>query len=67
MRITRKRFEAAVGRPPEDDDIARCNCPFAGMVGHSMCGWNQTLNMPNFMVSPEEAARDFAMNNNVVK
>lgn len=45
-------FEAATGMAPEQDDLERCNCPLAGQIGHLMCGWDDTRNMPNFIPSP---------------
>lgn len=45
-------FEHYVGCPPEDDDLERCNCRFAGALGHQFCGWNDEKNLPQFMVGP---------------
>jgi hypothetical protein len=48
--ITREQFTDAVGRDPEHDDLDRCNCPLWGTPGHYSCGWNVTVNKPQFMV-----------------
>ena len=39
--ITAKMFEEATGCIPINDDLERCNCPLAGDIGHSTCGWNK--------------------------
>lgn len=33
-----QEFAAAVGHPPELDDLERANCPHAGTAGHNGCG-----------------------------
>lgn len=33
-----QEFEAAVGRPPELDDLERANCQDAGKPAHTGCG-----------------------------
>lgn len=48
MRVTAEQFEKATGRPPQDDDLDRCNCPNAGEIGHLLCGWDDHLNLPAF-------------------
>lgn len=45
-------FKEATGSDPKDDDLARCNCPKAGEIGHQWCGWNSVKNMPVFIVGP---------------
>ena len=47
--ITAAQFEAAVGYPPEDDDLVRCNCPEAGAEMHWSCGWCEVHNKPVFV------------------
>jgi hypothetical protein len=47
-RITAKYFKEATGMKPEQDDLERCNCPKAGEITHSMCGWDWRLNLPKF-------------------
>lgn len=47
--ITTRRFTEIVGRPPIQDDLARCNCEQVGMPGHFSCGWDTILNVPFFM------------------
>lgn len=47
--ITREHFIAATGYEPEQDDLERSNCPLAGQIAHSQCGWDYTLNLPEFM------------------
>jgi hypothetical protein len=47
--MTAERFFQLTGNHPIQDDLERCNCPLAGILGHSSCGlcphgW------PNFMV-----------------
>lgn len=49
-KITVERFTQAVGRPPQDDDMDRCNCDFVGVTGHGSCGWDEEQNLPRFMV-----------------
>lgn len=48
MEITEAIFTKATGRPPEQDDLERCNCKGAGTFGHSMCGWCETHGQPVF-------------------
>lgn len=50
--ITKEIFEYYVGRPPENDDLERCNCPLANSWGHTSCGWSKTSNLPRFIVGP---------------
>lgn len=52
--ISEADFAAAVGRPPQDDDLERCNCDRAGQIGHTQCGWNEKLNLPVFIASALE-------------
>lgn len=52
MQITREKFIEATGREPEQDDLDRANCPKAGEIGHFCCGWNRTLNKPQFDIGP---------------
>jgi len=47
--ITREQFIKAVGCEPEQDDLDRCNCPLAGQPEHSLCGWDDELNLPRFI------------------
>jgi hypothetical protein len=47
--ITAEKFEAAVGCAPEQDDLDRCNCTKVGEIGHKLCGWDHTRNMPRFI------------------
>ena len=50
MTITPQMFEEATGRPPENDDIERVNCPDAGSDGHLGCGWHVERNAPMYAV-----------------
>lgn len=50
--ITREKFIAATGREPEQDDLERCNCRFAGDIMHRFCGWNEAHDKPQFEVGP---------------
>ena len=50
--ITREKFIEATGREPEQDDLERVNCPYAGGLMHSCCGWNDLLDCPQFEVEP---------------
>jgi len=52
--ITAEQFEAAVGQPPKDDDLERCNCPKAGQHRHMNCGWNHEKRLPVFMAGAEK-------------
>jgi hypothetical protein len=36
--MTEAEFIAAVGSPPEQDDLERANCPLAGRMNHHGCG-----------------------------
>ncbi len=51
MKITAEQFEAAVGHPPQDDDLERSNCPDAGSLMHQSCGWDHERNLPEFIAS----------------
>lgn len=51
--ITPEKFIAATGFEPQHDDLDRCNCPYAGSMGHLSCGWNRYLNKPQFMIGPQ--------------
>ena len=52
MKITKKKFTAATGSEPKDDDLERSNCPMAGQTGHYFCGWNAEKDLPRFMTEP---------------
>lgn len=47
-RITAKKFKAATGVDPDQDDLERCNCREAGSLLHQFCGWDHARNLPNF-------------------
>lgn len=47
--ITKEYFTEKVGRPPENDDLERCNCKDAGKLGHYACGWCKKCDLPVFM------------------
>jgi hypothetical protein len=47
--ITPEYFRVCTGRAPEQDDLARCNCTTAGLLGHTSCGWCAECNKPRFM------------------
>jgi hypothetical protein len=47
--ITAEQYEAAVGHPPEQDDLERSNCDKAGQIGHECCGWDHERNLPEFI------------------
>jgi len=46
--IDAKKFQEATGRPPEQDDLERCNCDQEGQIGHLCCGWCPDCDMPRF-------------------
>ena len=46
--MTEAEFREKTGRDPENDDLERVNCPFAGSTMHSMCGWCQEHDKPRF-------------------
>jgi len=46
---TDKDFKEATGEDWQHDDLERCNCLKAGMVGHHACGWCEKCNGPRFM------------------
>jgi hypothetical protein len=56
--ITREHFIDATGRDPVNDDLDRCNCPYAGQMGHFLCGWDSGLELPVFMAVTIWANRD---------
>ena len=47
--ITAEMFRLAVGRDPEQDDLDRCNCPQAGEIAHTGCGWDHEAGLPRFI------------------
>lgn len=47
--ITAEKFKAVVGEEPQQDDLPRCNCDFAGQDGHTTCGWCEACDKPRFM------------------
>lgn len=49
MTITAEHFEQRTGHPPKNDDLERANCPRAGEVGHTCCGWDTAADLPEFM------------------
>ena len=51
--ITEEYFTKSTGCNPIDDDLERCNCPLAGDIGHSTCGWNKENNKPQFYIGPQ--------------
>lgn len=55
--ITAADFRAAVGRPPQDDDLDRANCPLAGQPGHWFCGWDHDRNLPVFMTGKMDTSK----------
>jgi uracil-DNA glycosylase len=59
--ISAERFTAAVGREPENDDLDRCNCPEAGKIGHSGCGWCRQCDRPRFICGHLLAAPETAL------
>ena len=50
--ITAEYFKEATGREPENDDLERCNCDYAGHFMHSCCGWNEEHDKPQFEIGP---------------
>jgi hypothetical protein len=54
-------FELAVGCPPVDDDLERCNCdqhdPKDPTNTHWMCGWDVKRGMPRFVPGQSKAVR----------
>lgn len=38
LQWTAEEFEFFTGHKPEKDDLARCNCPDGGKIGHENCG-----------------------------
>lgn len=55
--VTAEQFELAVGCPPVDDDLERCNCDKPGHFGHWACGWDMRRGMPNFVPGTAKNAR----------
>lgn len=48
---TADKFLEVIGRLPEDDDLERVNCRYAGTAGHYQCGVCEH-GKPRFMCSP---------------
>jgi hypothetical protein len=46
--MNRDEFVAKLGREPILDDLDRVNCPYAGEIGHSQCGWCNECDHPKF-------------------
>jgi hypothetical protein len=46
--ISAKKFKAAMGREPVQDELERCNCNLSGQLGHYGCGWCAEHNKPHF-------------------
>lgn len=53
--ITAEHFQIRTGHAPEDDDLDRSNCPKAGQIAHTMCGWDSHLDLPVFMTGNQSA------------
>ncbi len=53
-KITAEQFKEATGHEPVNDDLERCNCPRAGLIGHLCCGWDYEENLPRFMTKPHK-------------
>jgi hypothetical protein len=47
--VTAEQFFMATGFDPHDDDLERANCQKAGQPGHTHCGWDKTLDLPEFI------------------
>ena len=45
------QFEERTGRKPENEDLERVNCVFAGQIRHLSCGWCETCDVPRFECS----------------
>jgi hypothetical protein len=56
MEITAEKFKASTGLDPVQDDLERCNCPYAGAIGHHWCGWDRERDMPAFIPGESKAA-----------
>lgn len=52
--ITADVYKQATGNEPIQDDLERANCPQAGAIGHSACGWCVKNNIPNTFSSTEK-------------
>ncbi len=55
--MNKEEFEKVVGRPPDNDDMHRVNCPDAGKLGHWCCGMCK-CGLPRFMCSGQFARCD---------
>ena len=49
--VTKKKFKAAMGRDPIQDELERCNCALGGSTGHWGCGWCEECNKPRYVCS----------------
>lgn len=47
-KMTAVMYESITGDKPIQDDLERVNCPNAGEIGHSNCGWCFKCNTPAF-------------------
>lgn len=56
-------FEAACGFAPKDDDLERVNCPRAGEIGHSHCGWCLLDDKPRFICGHRHRSDDLVSKN----
>lgn len=59
--ITEEMFIKAMGREPVIDELERCNCPKVGEIGHYLCGWNNEMNLPNFMLPAKTMDRGYGL------
>jgi hypothetical protein len=41
-------FERKAGHYPANDDLERANCPNAGSIGHTSCGWCHDHDKPQW-------------------
>lgn len=65
--ITAEQFKQATGHEPQDDDLERSNCPLAGRMAHSCCGWDNELNLPVFIAMAVRMQRGLPPISNVMQ
>ena len=46
--VTKEMFVTAVNREPDEFELDRCNCMYAGEYQHKLCGWCKYCKTPRF-------------------
>lgn len=56
--ITEDHYARRMRAIPLQDDLERSNCPLAGQLGHSQCGWDTEFDLPVFLVGHTPQQRE---------